>query len=315
MLFFAYCGFVFIASFVGYFLNADRYSRLAWLLFWVVPTGGVLALGWAALAAFIPAAFVGAMIFWRSPRSSFTGSDGLLRDEQIDGSRETLGLDRIASGLNVNPDTAEGRQEPDENAKSTPAPTLVTSQPSVVAPDTSLESESAFESLRRAKAEGRMACATLVLAEWDKATSREDKASPFPSGPEDDLLVRYMTERDIPVTRENYLSLAWPDGPPNPWTAELEAQLPERIRSSLPDADSDSDYVEMRCYTYRLEGCDPLLESERQFHSGQRDGCSPQPLTGDAKDSSPGTPLPKNVLRLPSGQKSPVGCATPFVKP
>src|SRR5690242_8705600 len=84
VLFLAYCSFVFIASFVGYFLNADRSSALARALFLIVPTVGVLVLGWAALAAFIPATIVGAVIFWRSPYRSFTDSvDSTVRDEQL----------------------------------------------------------------------------------------------------------------------------------------------------------------------------------------------------------------------------------------
>lgn len=64
--------------------------------------------------------------------------------------------------------------------------------------------------------------------------SSSDQGSPFPSGPEDDLLVKWMTKHGIPLTRENYLEIAYPEGLPIPWTAELEAQLPSELQQPLP---------------------------------------------------------------------------------
>jgi len=32
------------------------------------------------------------------------------------------------------------------------------------------------------------------------------------------------------VTRENYIALAYPDGPPSPWLPEHEAELPEELQ-------------------------------------------------------------------------------------
>jgi len=37
---------------------------------------------------------------------------------------------------------------------------------------------------------------------------------------------------NFPVTRENYLGLAYPDGLPEDWGVEFEAGLPEEIRES-----------------------------------------------------------------------------------
>jgi hypothetical protein len=34
----------------------------------------------------------------------------------------------------------------------------------------------------------------------------------------------------IPVTRENYIEMAYPEGLPEEWAAELEADLPEALR-------------------------------------------------------------------------------------
>jgi hypothetical protein len=86
--------------------------------------------------------------------------------------------------------------------------------------------------------------------------SSSEQASPFPSGPEDDLLVKWMTKRSIPVTRENYLQVAYPEGTPIPWTAELEAQLPKELQQPLPES-----------YPLPLGG-----SSDRQVH----------PVTGEA---------------------------------
>jgi hypothetical protein len=42
-----------------------------------------------------------------------------------------------------------------------------------------------------------------------------------------------MQATGIPLTRENYLDLAYPDGLPEPWTAELEGQLPTELRVAV----------------------------------------------------------------------------------
>lgn len=50
---------------------------------------------------------------------------------------------------------------------------------------------------------------------------------------EHDLLLDWMRLKKIVVTREKYLSLAYPDGLPAEWTAELEAQLPRSLQQPL----------------------------------------------------------------------------------
>jgi hypothetical protein len=45
-----------------------------------------------------------------------------------------------------------------------------------------------------------------------------------------DFVVESMRHRGIPLTRENYLRIAYPSGLPKEWTAEHEARLPEEIR-------------------------------------------------------------------------------------
>jgi hypothetical protein len=37
----------------------------------------------------------------------------------------------------------------------------------------------------------------------------------------------------LPITRENWLDLAWPQGPPDPWTQEHEMELPRQLRRHL----------------------------------------------------------------------------------
>lgn len=45
-----------------------------------------------------------------------------------------------------------------------------------------------------------------------------------------DMLVDWMVAHQIPVTRQTYLEQAYPDGLPEPWTAELEAALPKELQ-------------------------------------------------------------------------------------
>lgn len=45
-----------------------------------------------------------------------------------------------------------------------------------------------------------------------------------------DPLVTWMRNHNIPVTRDRYIGLNWPDGEPDPWTPEDEAQLPEELQ-------------------------------------------------------------------------------------
>jgi len=45
----------------------------------------------------------------------------------------------------------------------------------------------------------------------------------------DDVLVRSMRKNGQPVTRENYIALAWPEVPV-PWLPEHEAELPEELQ-------------------------------------------------------------------------------------
>lgn len=48
-----------------------------------------------------------------------------------------------------------------------------------------------------------------------------------------DPVVNYLKAHSTPVTRENYLNLAYLGDPPKELSAEEEAALPEEIRKSV----------------------------------------------------------------------------------
>jgi hypothetical protein len=58
------------------------------------------------------------------------------------------------------------------------------------------------------------------------------KESPVLESKEPDYVLQQLKNSNIPVTRENYLALAYPEGLPEDWGAEGEAGLPEEIRKS-----------------------------------------------------------------------------------
>lgn len=46
-----------------------------------------------------------------------------------------------------------------------------------------------------------------------------------------DYVEQYMKKNDVPLTRENYIELNWPQvDPKEPLPAELEAELPEEFQ-------------------------------------------------------------------------------------
>lgn len=54
-------------------------------------------------------------------------------------------------------------------------------------------------------------------------------ASETRTGTDDDL-TRFMKRYNVPVTRDNYLHVAYMGEVPHPWTAELEANLPPQLQ-------------------------------------------------------------------------------------
>lgn len=47
-----------------------------------------------------------------------------------------------------------------------------------------------------------------------------------------DPVIQTLIKLGIPVTRENYLEMAYPEGLPDEWTAELEAELPDELQNN-----------------------------------------------------------------------------------
>lgn len=56
-------------------------------------------------------------------------------------------------------------------------------------------------------------------------------ASGHPTGTGDDGVLRIMKEDGIPLTRENYLHLAYFGDVPKDWGPELEANLPTQFQN------------------------------------------------------------------------------------
>jgi len=52
-----------------------------------------------------------------------------------------------------------------------------------------------------------------------------------------DGVLRFMKQHDIPLTRENYLDVAYLGNPPEELSAEEEAELPEEFQ--IQDADDE----------------------------------------------------------------------------
>lgn len=60
--------------------------------------------------------------------------------------------------------------------------------------------------------------------------ANSDQGSTGPEAEETDHILLLLKKFNLPLTRENYLCLAYPDGLPEDWGAEGEAGLPEEIR-------------------------------------------------------------------------------------
>ena len=76
-----------------------------------------------------------------------------------------------------------------------------------------------------------------------------------------DPVVQTLMHLRIPITRENYLELAYPEGMPDEWTAELEAELPEELQNQFPDICTD----EVNAQVSITESSSGLLEIKRDL--------------------------------------------------
>ena len=62
----------------------------------------------------------------------------------------------------------------------------------------------------------------------DKTSSPSQETSPLQGG--SDHVLDYMKARGLPLTRETYLALNFPEGAPEPLPQELEQLLPLELR-------------------------------------------------------------------------------------
>jgi hypothetical protein len=58
------------------------------------------------------------------------------------------------------------------------------------------------------------------------------------NGNSNDLILESMKKHGIPVTLDNYLGLAYPEGLPENYGHEHHMQLPEEIRQIIDNGDS-----------------------------------------------------------------------------
>ena len=61
-------------------------------------------------------------------------------------------------------------------------------------------------------------------------SSMQPEGSIPQSGNAPDFVLDLLRKFNLPVTRENYLGLAYPEGMPEEWGAENEVELPQEIR-------------------------------------------------------------------------------------
>ena len=60
--------------------------------------------------------------------------------------------------------------------------------------------------------------------------SNQQMESTPQSGKEVDYVLELLKKFNLPLTRENYLGLAYPEGMPETWGAETEGELPKEIQ-------------------------------------------------------------------------------------
>jgi len=80
-------------------------------------------------------------------------------------------------------------------------------------------------------------------------------------------LVDWMRRHDIPVTRENYLALAYPEGLPRPWTMEHEMELPAELqlwRRVRPLFADEKEFVKFRDSFLAEKGLLPIARRRKR---------------------------------------------------
>lgn len=73
--------------------------------------------------------------------------------------------------------------------------------------------------------------------ENESSTPFEVKSSPSPVVLKNplgsDTILAYLQKVGLPVTRENYLAINYPGGLPEPWTQDLENELPLELQQPI----------------------------------------------------------------------------------
>lgn len=64
-----------------------------------------------------------------------------------------------------------------------------------------------------------------------KSSDQQVESTPQ-SGSEQDFVLNLLKQFNLPVNRENYLGLAYPEGLPKGWGAENEMELPQELRQA-----------------------------------------------------------------------------------
>lgn len=56
-----------------------------------------------------------------------------------------------------------------------------------------------------------------------------------------DIILDFMKEKKVPITRDNYLAIAYMGNPPEELSAEEEAELPEGLQRKDSGAEPESE--------------------------------------------------------------------------
>jgi hypothetical protein len=76
-----------------------------------------------------------------------------------------------------------------------------------------------------------------MMQEQKSRAARAASRNQTGSGGEYSPTIELMAFLGIPVTRQGFLNLAYPEGLPDPWTAEDEEGLPPQLRQPMDGRD------------------------------------------------------------------------------
>jgi hypothetical protein len=82
----------------------------------------------------------------------------------------------------------------------------------------------------------------------------------------DDMVLRLMIEKGVPLTRQNYLDIAYMGAPPDEIGGEIEASIPKEIREAEEEAAFD--------FPFDASGCCPACGDTTDAESLLCDDCA-----------------------------------------